>query len=256
MNLGLAGKHAIVTGSTSGLGLACARKLAAEGASVLICGRDPERLMSAVDSLGPLDVTGISADVTSTAGRQAVLDACPNPDILVTNLSGPPPKSFFDTGANDWTIALNNHLLAPLELIRAVAPGMRERHFGRIINITSAMVLAPRPHHVLSTAARTALTAAVKAISFELAPHNVTINNVLPERVDTPRQEEMARAAMVRDSIGYEEARAAQVASIAAKRLGRPEEFGELCAFLCSESSGYMSGQNIRFDGGSSPSTF
>lgn len=256
MKFGLEGRRAIVTGSTSGIGLACAQQLAAEGAAVLICGRDPERLASALDTFTSPVATGVQADITTSEGRRRLTEICPEPDLLITNLSGPPPKKFFDTSIEDWSTVLNSHLLAPLELIRAVVPGMCERGFGRVINITSAMVLAPRPHHVLSTSARTALTAAVKAISLEVAAHNVTINNILPERVDTPRQEEMARAAMVREQISYEQARAAQLTSIAAQRLGRPEELGALCAFLCSDHAGYVSGLNVKFDGGSSPITF
>ncbi|AKE01220.1 3-oxoacyl-ACP reductase (plasmid) [Rhodococcus erythropolis] len=256
MDLALNGKRAIVTGSTSGIGLACARTLAAEGATVLICGRNEQRLADALASFAHGDVTGVAVDVTKQEGRAALLELCPSPDILVNNLSGPPPRRFFDTTPDEWNTVLDSHLLTPLEMIRAVVPGMRSRRFGRIVNITSAMVLTPRPHHVLSTSARTALTAAAKAISIEVASDNVTINNILPERIDTPRQEQMARAAMDRENVTYEEARAAQVQSIAAKRLGRPDEVAEACAFLCSEHAGYISGQNLRLDGGSSPSAF
>ncbi|MFI5782884.1 SDR family oxidoreductase [Nocardia sp. NPDC051570] len=256
MDLGLKGKRAIVTGSTSGLGLACATALAKEGVSVVICGRHDDRLATELRSLAEFDVTGVAVDVTQAVGRRALLDLCPDPDILVNNLSGPPPRRFFETTTEDWTIALEAQLMAPLEMIRAVVPGMCRRRFGRVVNITSAMVLTPRPHHVLSTSARAALTAAVKAISFEVAADNVTLNNLLPERVDTPRQEQLARAAMVREGISYEQARVAQVQSIAARRLGQPAEFGEVCAFLCAEHAGYISGQNIGFDGGSSPQAF
>jgi 3-oxoacyl-[acyl-carrier protein] reductase len=130
---------------------------------------------------------------------------------------------------------------------------MKARKFGRIINITSAMVTTPRPHMTLSSGARAGLTAAMKGLALELARHNVTINNLLPERFDTDRQHQMAQAAMKRENIGYEEARARQVASIAARRLGDPREFGATCAFLCSAHAGYMSGQNVHLDGGSYP---
>ena len=144
-------------------------------------------------------------------------------------------------------------MVAPLMLIRALLPAMKERRFGRIINITSAMVTTPRPHMVLSAGARAGLTAAMKGLSIEMAPYNVTINNLLPERFDTDRQHKMAEAAMQRENISYEEARARQVQSIAAKRLGDPKEFGVTCAFLCSAFAGYISGQNIHLDGGSYP---
>ena len=144
-------------------------------------------------------------------------------------------------------------MIAPLLLIHGVLPSMIERKFGRIVNITSAMVSTPRPHHTLSAGARAGLTASLKALSLDVAKHNVTINNMLPERIDTNRQEQMARAAMKRDNISYEKARELQVESIAAKRLGRPDEFGAAFAFLCSAQAGYISGQNLRLDGGSNP---
>lgn len=256
MDLGIKGKFAIVTGSTSGLGLACAQMLAAEGGHVLICGRNDERLLAALQTFGDASVRGIVADVTTEEGRRSLIEMCPQPDILVNNLSGPPPRRFFETSGDDWSNVLAANMMAPLEMVRAVVPGMRRRKFGRIVSITSAMVAAPRPHHVLSTSARTALTAALKALSFEVAPDNVTLNNLLPERIDTPRQHEMACAAMQREGLTYEQARAAQVESIAVKRLGRPEEFAAACAFLCSEYAGYISGQNLKLDGGSSPSLF
>lgn len=256
LTFGLDGKTALLTGSTSGLGLACARALAEAGAKVVINGRDPGRLARAFEQLQGTGHTAVQADATTTEGRAKLLDACPAPDILVNNLSGPPPRSFFDATDDDWDSVLNATLRTPLSLIRSVAPGMAQRKFGRIVNVTSAMVLTPRPHHVLSTTARTGLTAAVKAISFDLVANNVTINNLLPERIDTPRQEQMARAAMQREGISYEDARKAQLKSIAAGRLGRPEEFAAACVFLCSAKAGYISGQNLKLDGGSSPCTF
>jgi len=144
-------------------------------------------------------------------------------------------------------------MVAPLLLVRAVLPKMRERHFGRIVNITSAMVTTPRPHMVKSSGARAGLTAALKGLSLEVAPFNITINNLLPERFDTDRQHRMAEATMKRENISYEEARSRQVQSIAAKRLGDPREFGAACAFLCSTLSGFISGQNLHLDGGSYP---
>ena len=145
------------------------------------------------------------------------------------------------------------NLLAPLLLVRAVLPGMRARRFGRIVNITSAMVKSPRATMALSTTARTGLTAFCKAMSFEAAADNVTLNNLLPERIDTPRQQQMAERLMQRDGIGLDEARRRIAMSIAARRMGRPEEFGDACAYLCSAQAGFISGQNLQLDGGSYP---
>ena len=144
-------------------------------------------------------------------------------------------------------------MIAPLLLTQAVLPAMMARQFGRIVNITSAMVTTPRPHMTLSSAPRAGLTAAMKAISLDVARHNITVNNLLPERIDTGRQHYMAEQSARRENISYEQARANQTDSIAARRLGRPEEFGALCAFVCSNYAGFISGQNFHVDGGSYP---
>jgi 3-oxoacyl-[acyl-carrier protein] reductase len=144
-------------------------------------------------------------------------------------------------------------MLAPIFLIQALVPGMRARKFGRIVNITSAMVKSPRPHMGLSTAARTGLTAMCKALSLDVAKDNVTLNNLLPERIDTDRQKFMAERIMKIDNITFDQAREKIVASVAARRFGRPEEFGDACAFLCSAQAGFISGQNLQLDGGSYP---
>lgn len=144
-------------------------------------------------------------------------------------------------------------MIAPVLLVHRVIPGMIARKFGRIVNITSAMVTTPRPHMSLSSGSRAGLTAVMKGLALDIARHNITINNLLPERIDTDRQHQMAQDMMKRFTITYEEARRRQTDSIAAKRLGRPEEFGATCAFLCSAQAGFMSGQNIHLDGGSYP---
>jgi 3-oxoacyl-[acyl-carrier protein] reductase len=182
-----------------------------------------------------------------------VLIAMPDPDILITNNAGPEPRAFADLDEDAWVAALTANMVSHLLLIQAVLPGMRERRFGRIVNITSAMVTSPRPTMTLSSGARAGLTAAVKGISIEVAPDNVTINNVLPERFDTDRQRYMAERAMAAHGIDYAEARRRQEASIAAGRLGRPEELGALVAFLCSAQAGFVSGNNIHADGASYP---
>lgn len=256
MDLGIAGKTAIVCASRSGLGRACAEALAQESVHVVINGRDAARLEETARDLRKTakgDVRMAVGDVTTAEGRAALLAAAADPDILVNNNGGPAPRNFADIPEADWIKVLEANMIAPLLLTKAVIGGMKERKFGRIINITSAMVTTPRPHMTLSSGARGGLTAAMKGLSLELARHNVTINNLLPERFDTDRQHQMAKAAMQRENISYEEARARQVQSIAAKRLGDPREFGATCAFICSAFAGFMSGQNVHLDGGSYP---
>jgi 3-oxoacyl-[acyl-carrier protein] reductase len=256
MDLGIEGRTAIVCGSSQGLGLACARALSREGVHVIVNGRDQAKLDKTAADLRPVaqgKVIPVAADVTTQEGQARLLAACPSPDILVNNNAGPAPRNFADIEHDQWLHALEANMIAPLMMIRAVLPAMKERRFGRIVNITSAMVTTPRPHMTLSSGARAGLTAAMKGLSFEVAKFNVTINNLLPERFDTDRQHQMAKAQMVRENISYDEARARQIASIAAKRLGDPEEFGATCAFLCSQFAGFMSGQNMHLDGGSYP---
>jgi 3-oxoacyl-[acyl-carrier protein] reductase len=256
MKLGLEGKRALVCASTKGLGRACATALAAEGVAVVINGRNADTLHEAVAALRAetgATVTGVVADVTTAEGRMALLAQCPDPDILINNNAGPSPGKFLDYDHVAWSAALDANMIAPLLLVRAVLPMMRQRKFGRIINIVSAMVTTPRPHMTLSSGARAGLVAAMKGVALEVAQDNVTIHNLLPERIDTDRQVFMAQQQMKREGISYEAARASQVQSIAARRLGLPSEFGATCAFLCSAHAGYMSGQNIHLDGGSYP---
>src|SRR5512139_2592736 len=246
MDLGIAGRKAIVCASSRGLGRACALALAREGASVVVNGRDRTRLdetAAAIRSATGADVTAVVADLCSEDGRAALVAACPEPDILVTNNGGPMPARFEDCDHATWLAALEQNLLAPALLIRAVIGGMRARRFGRIVNVTSAMVKAPHALMGLSTAARSALTAVCKGLSREVAADNVTINNLLPERIDTDRQRFMAELRSAMGGITLEAAYAEIAASIAAGRLGTPEEFGAACAFLCSAQAGYVSGQ-------------
>ena len=253
MDLGLTGKHAIIAASSAGLGYACARPLAHEGVHVVLNGRDPGRLEAAAaalrDEVGST-VSTVVGDIAEPETREALLDACPTPDILVTNNGGPPPGRFQQWDRDDWIGAVDANLIAPLLLIRDVIDGMVERRFGRIVNITSAMVKSPRAPMGLSSAARTGLTSVAKGLSVDVAAANVTINNLLPERFDTGRQREMAELAVAFKGITLDEAYAEIAATIAAGRLGRPEEFGDTCAFLCSAQAGYLSGQSIGRDGG------
>ena len=256
MDLGIHNRHALVCASSQGIGLACATALAREGAQVVINGRDADRLAQAQAQIH--DKTGqtvrtLVADIATEAGRQALFDGCPHLDILINNNAGPPPGRLADWDHDAWIRAIESNMLAPILLIRGFVPGMRARKFGRIVNITSAMVKSPRPHQALSTSARTGLTAFSKSLSFEVAADNVTLNNILPERIDTPRQAFLAQRQAELSNISYEEARARFANSIAAKRFGTPEELADACVFLCSAQAGFISGQNLQLDGGSYP---
>ena len=254
MDLGLTGKRALVCASSQGLGYACAFALAREGAHVVINGRDEAKLAAARDRIAGETggtVAAVAADLGDAEARRALVAAAGEVDILVNNNAGPPPGSFANWDEAAWLSAINANMLPALMLIRAVLPGMQARKFGRIVNITSAMVKTPVAPMGLSTAARTALTAACKALVPEVAADNVTINSLLPERFDTERQQQMARLAMAMKTITYEEARAEIARSIAARRFGRPEELGDACAFLCSAQAGFISGQQLQMDGGS-----
>ena len=223
---------------------------------MVLNGRDPDTLQRTAEELQgrfPVRVQSVVADVTTPEGRAELLAACPDPDILVANNAGPQPGSFDGFDESDWARALEGNMIAGLMLVRAVIGTMRARQFGRIINITSAMVTTPRSQMGLSAGPRAGMTAVLKGLSFEVAADNVTINNMLPERIDTDRQRFMAQRVMDSQGVSYEEARRRQEQSIAAKRLGRPEEFGAMCAFLCSANAGFVSGNNIHVDGGSYP---
>jgi 3-oxoacyl-[acyl-carrier protein] reductase len=254
MDLGLEGKKAIVCASSRGLGKACAASLAREGVDVVINGLHQNRLDAArseIEALGGGEVVTMLADINTEEGRSQLIAACPDADILVNNNEGPPPGQFDKWRREDLQGAVDANLMAPVFMIQALLPGMKERRFGRIVNITSAMVKSPRAPMGLSTAARSGLTAMCKGLSVEVAPYNVTINNMLPERFDTDRQKYMAEMAMQIKGITLEEARAEINESIAAKRMGQPAEFGDACAFLCSAQAGFISGQNLQLDGGS-----
>ncbi len=254
MDLGIAGRRAVVAASSAGIGLACARSLAREGVAVTLNGRDPDRLAAAADALAAetgVAVGRVPGDIAADDTRRRLLEACPAPDIVVTNNGGPEPGRFQQWGRDEWLGAFEANALAHLLLIRDVVDGMVARRFGRIVNITSAMVKAPRAPLGLSSAARSALTSACKGLSREVAGANVTINNLLPERIDTGRQRQMAELAVAVRGVTLEEAYREIAGTIAAGRLGRPEEIGDTCAFLCSAQAGYLSGQNIQLDGGS-----
>jgi 3-oxoacyl-[acyl-carrier protein] reductase len=254
MDLGIKGRRAIVCASSQGLGRACAESLAREGVAVFLNGRDEEKLADTADAIR--EATGVAVgivvgDIEKESTREALVAACPEPDILVNNNAGPPPGRFQDWDRDTWIAALDSNMLAPTLMIRAVLDGMVERRFGRIVNITSAMVKTPLAPMGLSTGARAGLTSVSKALSRQVAHANVTINNLLPERIDTDRQRFMAEMRAKLGGVSIEQAYDEMKKSIAANRLGRPEELGDACAFLCSAQAGYISGQNLQLDGGS-----
>lgn len=233
--------------------------LAGEGVNVVINGLTWSHLNDTTENIRNatgVDVTPVAADINTSEGRAYLLDACPNPDILVNNNWGPPPGIWEEFEREDWLDAIESNMLSPILMIKAVVGGMRDRRFGRIVNITSQMVKSPFPFMGLSAGARAGLTAASKALSLDVAKDNVTINNLLPERIDTDRQVYMAKKRAESSGMSYEEARHEIVASIAAGRMGQPEEVGAVCAFLCSTYASYISGQNIQIDGGSYRGTF
>ncbi|MAI81112.1 MAG: 3-oxoacyl-ACP reductase [Deltaproteobacteria bacterium] len=259
MDLGIADRHAIVCASSRGLGKACAFSLAGEGVHVTLNGRDSQALEATADEIRAefdVHVNFVLGNIELEETREALLAACPDPDILINNNGGPPPGRFQDWGREDWISALEANMLAPVLMIRSVLDGMVEREFGRIVNITSAMVKTPLAPMGLSTGARTGLTSVSKALSRQVASSNVTLNNLLPERIDTDRQRYMAEMRAKLGDFSVEQAYDEMKQSIAAGRLGRPEEFGDACAFLCSRQASYISGQNIQLDGGSYAGVF
>ncbi|RRT97929.1 SDR family oxidoreductase [Stenotrophomonas sp. 278] len=260
MDLGIAGRWALVCAASKGLGLGCARALAREGVNVVIAARGEDALARAAAELKALPGAGeirtVVADVTTEAGRAAALAACPQVDILVNNAGGPPAGDFRQFKREDWIAALDANMLAPIELIRATVDGMIERGFGRIINITSSSVKAPIDILGLSNGARSGLTGFVAGVARRTVAHNVTINNLLPGQFDTDRLR--GNFAYVAQQQGLD---AGQIAErkrtqIPAGRFGDADEFGAACAFLCSAQAGYITGQNLLIDGGAYPGTF
>lgn len=259
MDLGITGRSAIVMASSRGLGRACAESLAREGVDVVINGRTEVDVTTACDEIAAaygVTTSGVVGDSSQATVHDALLDACPEPDIVVLNGEGPPPTMFDRIDDAMWADAVERTMVAPLLFVRRVIGGMQAREFGRIIAVSSAMVKSPNPAMSMSHGPRLGLTGVLKGLSKTAVAHNVTINTLLPERFDTGRQEQMAHLVMKFKGIGYDEARAEQVASIKAGRLGRPEEFGDACAFLCSAQAGFISGQNLQLDGGSYEGVF
>ena len=264
MDLGIAGKWALVCGASKGLGLGCAQALVREGVNVLIVARGAEVLQAAAanliaDSARPAgaEVLFVAADITTEAGRAAVFAVRRDFDIVVTNAGGPPPGDFRDWDRDAWIKAVDANMLTPIELIKATVDGMAARGFGRVVNITSSAVKAPIDILGLSNGARSGLTGFVAgAARSKLASQGVTLNNLLPGKFDTDRLATTLGAAATKSGKSLDDVRRAQQAQIPAARFGTPEEFGAICAFLCSVHAGYITGQNLLADGGAYPGTF
>jgi len=259
MDLGIAGKKALVCAASKGLGKGCALALAREGVDLVILARGKDALEATAQEIRKstgAKVTTIACDITTEDGRKAALAACPQPDILVNNAGGPPPGDFREWDRTTWIKAIDANMLTPIELIRQTVDGMISRRFGRIVNITSSAVKAPIDILGLSNGARTGLTGFVAGLSRKTVRHNVTINNLLPGAMDTDRLGATLSVMAKTRNISVEAARAQRADAIPAGRFGTAEEFGEACAYLCSAQAGYVTGQNFLIDGGAYPGTF
>ena len=258
MDLGLAGKTAIICASSRGLGRACAEALAREGVRIVINGVNPDAIKNTAHELrhSGANVEAVVADVTTDVGRDALLSAAPEPDILINNAGGPPAGDFRDWTRDDWIKALDANMLSAIEMIKRTIDPMIERRFGRIVNITSGAVKAPFPYLGLSNGARSGLTGFVAGLAREVSVHNVTLNNLLPGSFATDRLTDTARAVAKRSGIGVSEQLEQWRQGEVSKRFGTPAEFGAACAFLCSAQAGYITGQNLLLDGGTYPGTF
>ena len=265
MDLGIAGKWALVCGASKGLGLGCAQALAAEGVNLVIVARGAEALERAATDLrklpGAATVLTVAADITTTGGRTAAFAAEGGPgtnfDIVVNNAGGPPPGDFRDWERDAWIKALDANMLTPIELIKATVDGMAARGFGRVVNITSGSVKAPIDVLGLSNGARSGLTGFVAGLARSgIAAQGVTINNLLPGPFDTDRLQGLFASAAQKTGQSVEALAATRRKGIPAQRFGTPEEFGAACAFLCSPLAGFITGQNLLLDGGAFGGTF
>ena len=254
MDLGIKGKLAIVCASSRGLGLGCARALAANGVHLVMNGTNLARLESVASDIAKehgVEVVPCAADITTESGRARVLEAADGKaDILINNAGGPPPGDFRDWGREAWLDALNANMLTPIEMMKAVIDPMIARKFGRIVNITSGSVKNPIPLLGLSNGARAGLTGFVAGLSRQVAEHNVTINNILPGQFNTDRINALFEARAAAEGASADDIRAKAEAANPCRRLGEADEFGSLCAFMCSAQAGYLVGQNLLLDGG------
>jgi len=261
MDLGIAGRWALIGGASKGLGYGCAEALVREGVNVVIVSRTEQALNAAADTLRALNpavqVVAVATDITTAAGRAIIFAKRADYDIVVTNAGGPPTGDFRDWNRDTWLAAIDGNMLTPIELIKATLDGMMARGFGRIINITSSAVKAPIDILGLSNGARSGLTGFVAGLARgESIAKGVTINNLLPGIFDTDRLKGNFEAQAKKSGKTVEDVRNARIASHPAKRLGTPAEFGATCAFLCSVHASYINGQNVLIDGGGYPGTF
>lgn len=258
MDLGIAGRKAIICASSRGLGRACAFSLAQAGCEVVINGRDASRLeetAAAIRAGTGAQVTPVVADLAQPEGQRALLAACPRPDILVNNNGGPPLRDFRQLTREDMIDGVIANMVVAIELIQKVIDPMVERRFGRIVNITSGSVKMPLAGLDLSSGARAGLTAFVAGVARTVASGNVTINGLLPGIFDTDRFRHSQETLAKKRGISVEDARAQRMATVPARRVGDPKEFGDACAFLCSAQAGYITGQSLLIDGGAFPGT-
>lgn len=255
MDLGIKGRKAIVCAASKGLGKGCAQALAREGVDLTICARGADALHATAKELQAfgVKVTPVICDVTTDAGRTALLAACPDPDILVNNAGGPPPGDFKTFSLDDWRKAVEGNMISPIALIHATVYGMIDRGFGRIVNITSASIKQPIAALELSNGARLGLTGAVAVLARKAARSNVTINGLLPGPFDTDRLRGTSVKLAQARGVDTATIDAERKAAVPAGRFGTAEEFGAAVAFLCSSHAGYITGQNILIDGGGYP---
>ena len=261
MDLGIKGRWALVGGASKGLGLGCATALAQAGVNVVMVSRGAEALEASAAKLRLLGVTVLTVvqDITTEAGRAAIWSVAGGPgknyDIVVTNAGGPPPGDFREWDREAWIKAVDANMLTPIELIKATVDGMASRGFGRIVNITSSAVKAPIDILGLSNGARSGLTGFVAGLSrtTALAGNNVTINNLLPGAFDTDRLKNTLAGVAAKTGQSIEALAEARKKLAPAQRFGHPDEFGQTCAFLCSQHAGFITGQNILIDGGAYP---
>ena len=260
MDFGIAGKWALVCAASKGLGKGCATALVREGANVVITARGAEALEATaaeLRALGGGEVRTVAGDITSAAGRAAALATCPQVDILVNNAGGPPPGDFREWDRDAWIKALDANMLTPIELMKATVDAMAARGYGRVVNITSGSVKAPIDILGLSNGARSGLTGFVAGLArSNIAARGVTINGLLPGAFDTDRLRGTMQGAATKAGQPLEALMAKRAAAIPAQRFGTSEEFGAVCAFICSVHAGYLMGQNILLDGGAYPGTF
>ncbi|EDM71234.1 short-chain dehydrogenase/reductase SDR [Roseobacter sp. AzwK-3b] len=253
MDLGLKGKRALVCASSKGLGLGCARALAEAGVDLVMNARGAEALEASAQAIRDdfgVQVTTVACDVTTEAGQAQVIEAAGAADILVNNAGGPPPGMWTDWEREDFIKALDANMVTPIALIKALVPGMMERGWGRVVNITSQSVKAPIAVLGLSNSARAGLTGYVAGTARQVAGKGVTINNLLPGIHATDRADALDRGVAEREGLSMDEAKAKRCATLPVGRYGTKEEFGAACAFLCSQHAGFIIGQNILLDGG------